>query len=172
MAPFDPVAESVVLPRQKKKKAAITKQRPSQVTVVMMKEYCPTIPKGKFRQKLASKGKIQTLRFTRIMTHSEVRDKILDAFDVRSFVVLDCDNTGHNLIKSSDQLVDGERAIVRKGALYLCENFDMVCLIIHMLRFKVLFSNCSIKISYCMYVAPLSIYNGLPLLIQQAISQQ
>ena len=85
MEPFDPVAESIVLPQQKKKKAAKKKKlRPSNVTVIMMEEYCPVIPKGKIRHKLASSGKIQTIKFYRTM---EVKNQLIRAFKVRGFVV-------------------------------------------------------------------------------------
>ena len=107
--PFDPVSESVVLPKQKKKKAAIKRQRQSNITVIMMKEYCTVIPKGKARQKLSSKGRIQSLRFSRIMSNLEVENQIIRAFKVTNFIVLDCDNTGHNLIKAAEQKIDGEK---------------------------------------------------------------
>ena len=97
---------------QKKKKAAIKRQRPNNVTVVMMKEYSSTIPKGKVRQKLASN---LSLRFTCTMSSQEIRNKIIHAFKVAKFVVLECDSTGHNLIKSADQSVDGEMVVAHKG---------------------------------------------------------
>lgn len=39
--------------------------------------------------------------------------------------MLQCDGTGHNLIKAADQSVDGEAVVNRKGGLYLCENFEV-----------------------------------------------
>ena len=127
--PFDPLAESIVLTKQKMRKAAISRQRSTNITVIMMKEYSSAIPKGKVRQKLASKGQIQTLRFTRTMTNLEVKKHITDTFKVKSFVVLDCDNTGHNLVKCANQLINGEKVVDRKGELYLCEKFNLVCLL-------------------------------------------
>ena len=61
---FDPSTECVVLPMQKKKKAATKRQRPGNITVIMMKEYSSTIPKGKRRERLTSKGRILSLRFS------------------------------------------------------------------------------------------------------------
>lgn len=125
--PFDPAAHSVVRDRQMKKKAAIKRQRDSTMTVVMMDHYSPSIPKGKNRQKLASKGKIQSIKFNRGMSYQEVKNKIIRAFSVNDFVVLDCDTSGHSLIKCEDQHIDGEKVIGRKGGLYLCKEFNMVC---------------------------------------------
>ena len=123
---FDPVAESIVLPKQKKKKAAISRPRATNITVIMMKEYSPSIPKGKRRQSLATSGRIQTLKFTRTMTQLEVKNQIIRTFKVTTFIVLDCDSTGHTLVKASNQSIDGEGVVGRKGALYLCEKFELV----------------------------------------------
>ena len=55
---------------------------------------------------MAAKGKIQGIKFTREMSFQEVKNKIIRAFEVDTFVVLDCD--GHNLIKCSVQLRTGK----------------------------------------------------------------
>ena len=123
---FDPAAESVVLPMQKKKKCATKRQRPCNVTVILMKDFCPKIPKGQIRQRLASKGRILSLRISRSMTNQEVKNQVIRAFKVDKFVVLECDSTGHNLVKAGDQTIDGEKVVDRKGALYLCEKFEYV----------------------------------------------
>lgn len=123
---FDPVAESIVLPRQMKKKAAIVRERTKSISVVMMDEYVPVIPKGKARERLATKGQILSLKFTRLMKPEEVKSKILKAFVVDEFIVLDCNGTGHGLVKCADQVLDGEKAVNRKGALYLCKKFTVV----------------------------------------------
>jgi len=64
------------------------------------------------------------------MTTLEVKNQLICEFKVNSFVILDCDNTGHNLVRSCDQSLDGERVVDRKGALYLCEKFDLVCIML------------------------------------------
>ena len=46
-------------------------------------------------------------------------------FKVQNFVVLECDNTSHSLIRAADQSV-GEKVVGRKGGLYLCEKFECV----------------------------------------------
>ena len=92
----------------------------------MMKEYSSTIPKGKMRQKLTSKGRILSLRFSRCMSNLEVKNQIIRTFKVSEFVVLECDGTGHNLVRAADQTIDGETVVDRKGKLYLCEKFELV----------------------------------------------
>ena len=91
-----------------------------------MMEYSSTIPKGKRREQLTSTGRILSLRFSRSMSNLEVKNQIIRAFQVSEFVVLECDSTGHNLIRAADQKIDGETVVDRKGALYLCEKFDLV----------------------------------------------
>ena len=60
---FDPTAECVVLPQQKKKKSAIkSHQKPSTVTVVLLKYYSCIVPKGKRRQALALKGRVKPVK--------------------------------------------------------------------------------------------------------------
>ena len=65
------------------------------------------------------------------MSNLEVKNQIIRAFQVPEFVVLECDSTGHNLIRAADQKIDGETVVDQKGALYLCEKFDLVSTIIY-----------------------------------------
>ena len=60
------------------------------------------------------------------MSHQEVNNSIIRAFKVDNYVVLDCDSTGHNLIKTADQCIDGEKVVERKGGLCLCKEFNIV----------------------------------------------
>ena len=124
---FDASADCVVLGAQKRKKAAIKgkSERPVTVSVMMMKKYCPVIPKGKVRKRLASEGRMQNLKVTRNMNAKAIREKILRGFGVLDYTVLGCDSTGHNLLKSCDQDLDGELVIQRRGCLYLCEVFEV-----------------------------------------------
>lgn len=123
---FDPTAECVVSGNQKKKKAAIRpKQRAVNVSVVMMKKYSPTIPKGKERQNLAAEGRILNMKVTRGMNAKEVKDKISKAFEVSNYTVLECDSNGHSLLKCCDQDIDGDTVAQRRGCLYLCETFQV-----------------------------------------------
>ena len=76
---FDPDAESIVLPNQKKKKAAVKRERWSNVTVILLKEYMPTVPRGDFRKELVAKGIIQNVKFTQSMSSVEAENQILHA---------------------------------------------------------------------------------------------
>ena len=124
---FNPNADCVVIGEQRKKKAAIKKRpsRPVNVSVVMMKNFSPIVPKGKIRQELVTTGKIQTMRVTKETSSSVIQEKIVKAFDVLQYTVLECDSTGHGLLKSSEQEVDGEYMAQRRGSLYLCEYFEV-----------------------------------------------
>ena len=117
----------VVIGEQRKKNAAFPKRpsRPISTSVVMMKEFSPVAPKGKVRQYLVLKGKIQTMRITKDTLSALVREKIEKAFDVAQFTALECDGTGHGLLKSSQQEIDGEFLVQRRGSLYLCESFKV-----------------------------------------------
>ena len=118
---FNPNADCVVIGEQRKKKAAI-KKRPSRP---VMKNFSPIVPKGKVRQELVTTGKIQTMRVTKETSSSVIQEKIVKAFDVLQYTVLECDSTGHGLLKSSEQEVDGEYMAQRRGSLYLCEYFEV-----------------------------------------------
>lgn len=62
------------------------------------------------------------------MAPSEVKDNILRAFKefkITSFMVLDTINSGHTLVRADEQEIDGEHAINRRGALYLCEEVEV-----------------------------------------------
>lgn len=124
--PFNPAAECVVASRKRKKKSAIKRERPSNVIVVMLNDFSSRIPKGKVRTKLASKGQIQTLRFTRSMSAQEVKNVIIRAFQVEKYFVLGYDPSGHSLVRCGNQDLTGEGAIDRNGGLYLCKRFKTV----------------------------------------------
>ncbi len=124
---FNPTADCVVIEEQRKKKAAIKKAKPKykSVPVMMMKDFSPSVPKGKVRQRLVSRGRVQTLRVTSETTAAAVRSKIQKAFEVSEYTVLECDGSGHHLLKSTEQFIDGEYVNERRGTLYLCENFEV-----------------------------------------------
>ena len=124
---FNPNADCVVIGEQRKKKAAFPKRpsRPISTSVVMMKEFSPVVPKGKVCQDVVLKGKIQTMRTTKDTLSAVVREKIKKVFDVAQFTVLERDGTGHGLLKSSQQEIDGEYLVQRRESLYLCESFKV-----------------------------------------------
>lgn len=125
--PFNPSAESVVLTQQKKKKAAIKKtiQKPVTIQVVLMKDYSSSVPKNKHKDELKAAGRIQYIRFFRRMSARDVKNLITRTFLISHYIVLECDDTGHNLFRSLNQDIDGEAATARRGSLYLCENMKV-----------------------------------------------
>ena len=60
---------------------------------------------------------------------SNERDEFFDIrnkfFDVTQYTVLEYDGSGHSLLKSSEQDVDGEYVSQRRGSVYLCECFEV-----------------------------------------------
>ena len=107
-----------------KKKATAAKgkgiQRPTTVSVVLMKEYSPLVPKNKDHQKLMSEGRV-----TRSISSQEIKNLIIRAFQITEYTVLECDDTGHNLLRRIDQSIDGNNLTDLRGALYLCEAFKV-----------------------------------------------
>ena len=96
-------------------RATEEEKRTISVSVIMMSNYCSTVPKGKERHKLAAEGRMLNMKVTRGI-------KISTAFDV---AVLECDKNSHSLIKCCDQEVDGDAIAQRRGCLYLCEIFEV-----------------------------------------------
>ena len=111
----------------KNKKATTVKgvQRPMTISVVMMKEYCPLVPKNKARQKLSSEGRILSIKVTRGMSNQEIKNLIMRTFQITEYTVLECDDTGHNLLRRIDQSIDGSDVMDLRGALYLCEVYKV-----------------------------------------------
>lgn len=61
---------------------------------------------------------------SRHFSSREVKSCILKVFKhlcVKNFSVLESDSSGHFLIQSTCQNIDGQKADTRRGALYLCE---------------------------------------------------
>ncbi len=124
---FDPNATCVVSAQQRKKKVGIKrKPKDSKITAMLMKKFVPTVPRGKARQKLASEGRMQSIRLTRDLNAKQVREILTTAFLCSDdFTFLECDSASRTLCKCSNQNIDAEMAIERKGTLYLCETFKV-----------------------------------------------
>ena len=122
---FDVGAKSVVEDNKKKKKTAIRKRqpKPSVISVILLDDFTPSVPRGNARHKLASSGKMQTVRFSRDMSGDMVKERISSVFNCSEYTYLEGDSSGHTLCKSSDQELDGEAVVDRKGCLYLCKRF-------------------------------------------------
>ena len=74
--PFDPTSECCASSSQKKKKAANAQGRVTNVQVMLLKDYIPNIPRGKFRNELKSQGRVQTLQFRRSMSPLEMHSGV------------------------------------------------------------------------------------------------
>lgn len=123
---FSPRVESVVAVNQKKKKAGIKPSKKcSSVTVMMMKEYSSKLPKGTPKEDLLAQGRIQSIKVNRQMKPDEVKRLILKAFGVTRYTVLHCDGVSKYLMKSSEQNIDGNGMVDRRGCLYLCKNMEV-----------------------------------------------
>lgn len=71
---------------------------------------------------------MRSVALRRTMKAAEVKEAILDAFKslhISSFIVLDAIDSGHTLVRSEKQEIDGEYAINRRGSLYLCEKLEV-----------------------------------------------
>lgn len=64
---FDPTAECIALPNQRKKKSATKgREKSASVRVVMLKSYSKTVPRGKRRQLLVTKGRVKTVKLVQL----------------------------------------------------------------------------------------------------------
>ena len=123
---FPSRADNIISKGYLKRKKSLKNERPTKVTVVLLEKFSSCVPKGKARQELASSGRIMSIRFTRSMSSQSIREKIEGAFGTKCFTVLECDSTGHQLIKAAEQDISGYYVVLRKGCLYLCESFPEV----------------------------------------------
>ena len=120
---FDPTADCVALPQQKKKKAAGAAMRATCREVVLMKAFRKMVPIKKLRSELKTERRIQSLQFNRAMTPSAVKEVIMDGFKhIQGFCSYQyLQNSSSNLSVASNQEFNGAAVIDRRGALYLCE---------------------------------------------------
>ena len=143
---FDPTAENVALPQQKKKKAA--RAKPSTITVIPLRSYQKNLPKRNNRKELNDQQRVQKLQFQRNSTPLQVRNVIMRGFHhihgFSSYTVLECDANNY-LKKSQNQEVDGEGVVSRRGCLYLCEEHE-VCFLTFIVKLPV------IKITYTLFI--------------------
>ena len=78
--PFDPTSECCVQEKQKKKKAATTEGRVTNVQVILLKCFTPSLPRGRRRTELKDSGRIKMLQFKRSMSPHEVLSQIVRGF--------------------------------------------------------------------------------------------
>ena len=88
-------------------------------TVVLLEKFSSSVPKGKARQELSSRGRLMSIRFTRTMSSQSIREQIEGEFNINSFTVLECNSTGHQLIKAAEQDFSRCEVVSRKGYVNL-----------------------------------------------------
>ena len=119
---FDPTAECVALPQQKKKKAA--RQKSLSVDVFLLPRFSRNVPKRKDRKALKDAKRNKKISITRQMSTQQVKNTILREFGtdfthLKNFTVLECE--ANNLLKHASFELNGSNIAERRGTLYLCE---------------------------------------------------
>ena len=99
------------------------------VTVVLLERYQKNVPRNADKKMLQDEGKYKKVFFTRADSPKEVKAKISWAFKTAdlaadTFSYLECTSSGSKLILSSNQLMNGNDAIERRGCLYICKTRD------------------------------------------------
>ena len=67
------------------------------------------------------------LYITKCDTYDEVHLRICGAYNIANYTFLECIKGGNKLAVSSNQKMNGQDLIVRRGWLYLCKDVDKVC---------------------------------------------
>lgn len=123
---FDPTRECVALAQKKKKKAARVK--PSKLTIIALREQDVKrgVPRGKYRQSLATEDRVQKLEFHRNMTPLEVQNILIRGFQsikLGQYRVLTVDSTG--LLVDNDNQSPGGDALIsdaqKRKCVYICD---------------------------------------------------
>ena len=87
----------------------------------MLDKYQYDVPKSDDRKRLEYEKKVKKTFVTRHDTPSELRTKISWIFGTTNFQYLECVCSGNKLILSSNQKMNGQDAIHRRGCLYMCK---------------------------------------------------
>jgi len=98
--------------------------------------YQENVPKGPLREELELNGKLKRISVTKETSPPQVKEKICSAYKIEDYTYLECIRGGNKLIRSSNQLMNGKEAIVRRGCLYLCKEVSI--LHIHLVAFMLL----------------------------------
>ena len=119
---FDPTADCVAYPQQKKKAAGAGMSATCR-EVVLMKAFRKMVPIKKLRSELKTERWIQSLQFNWAMTPSAVKEVIMDGFKhIQGFCSYQyLENSSSKLSVASNQVFNEAAVIDRRGALYLCE---------------------------------------------------
>ena len=105
------------------KKAARCK--PTQVSIVMIKDKERGVPRGNYKQQLIEKQRVVKTEIYRAMNSDQVKSTILKAIthlNVAEFIVLECVN-GQKLVEAENDSPDGNAVVEsisrRKGGTFI-----------------------------------------------------
>ena len=96
------------------------------VTALLLDRYQSNVPKGALRTLLEKEKKFKKLYVSKCDTYEEVDKKIRGAFRITKYNFLECVQGGNKLAVSSNQKMDGQDLIIRRGCLYLCKDVNKV----------------------------------------------
>lgn len=101
------------------------------VNVFLLQKYTPgsKVPKNEDREELRKAERNKIVYISRNDDSSHVEEKIKSAFGLRNkYNILESDSKGCKLSLSPLTSLDGNQAIRRRKALYLCEVSNLSCL--------------------------------------------
>ena len=117
---FDPTAECVALPQQKKKKAA-TRQKFKSTDVFMLPKFSRNILKNKERKALKCAKRNKKIMINHQMSALQVKNVIRREFakdhpQLKDFIALECE--ANNLLKYASYEINGTNLAERKGQVH------------------------------------------------------
>ena len=96
---------------------------------MLLERFQEDVPKRAIRRKLEEEKKVKKLFVSRADTHEDLDKRICWIFGIRNYTFLECINGGNKLVVSSNQQMDGQDAIQRRGCLYICKSAAKVATI-------------------------------------------
>ena len=108
---------------EKKKKKAV-RCKPTQISIVVIKDKERGVPRGNYKQQLIEKQRVVKTEIYRAMNSDQVKSTILKAIthlNVAEFIVLECVN-GQKLVEAENDSPDGNAVVEsisrRKGGTF------------------------------------------------------
>ena len=98
------------------------------VTVMLLERFQESVPKAAARRKLEEEKKVKKLFVSRTDSYEDLDKCICWVFGIHDYTFLECINNGHKLVVSSNQQMDGQDAIQRRGCLYICKSAAKVAI--------------------------------------------
>ena len=119
---FDPTADCMALPAQKKKKAS--RPKPAKVEIFLLPKLEQKIPRKNHRKALKEANRCKTITVTRHMSTTQVKNVVLREFardfpSLKDFLALE--RVSNNYLKCSSCDLDGNAIANKRGIVYICE---------------------------------------------------